>query len=105
MKVLKILEATQYNQEKYILKREITIEPGYLAHVPDKSTTATCALDNGTRGLTSSMVLTQRRYDTVTHWETQSMHCNLPFHLCYLSSSYLIKRRHLHKVKLACQRI
>ena len=28
-----------------------TVESGYLAHAPDESTTATCALDNGTRSL------------------------------------------------------
>ena len=35
-----------------------TVESGYLAHAPDESTTATCELDNGTRGLTSSIILT-----------------------------------------------
>ena len=37
----------------------ITVESGYLAHAPDESTTATCALDNGTRGLASSIILTR----------------------------------------------
>ena len=36
-----------------------TVELGYLAHAPDESTTATCALDNGTRGLASSIILTR----------------------------------------------
>ena len=35
-----------------------TVELGYLAHAPDGSTTATCALDNKTRGLASSIILT-----------------------------------------------
>ena len=34
-----------------------TIESSYLAHVPDESTTATCALDNGTRGLALIILL------------------------------------------------
>ena len=38
-------------------------ESGYLAHAPDESTTATCALDNGTCGLASSIILTRPRLD------------------------------------------
>ena len=36
-----------------------TIESGYLAHAPDESTTATCALDNGTHSLALSTILTR----------------------------------------------
>ena len=32
---------------------------GFLAHAPDESTTANCVLDNGTRGLASSIILTR----------------------------------------------
>ena len=42
-----------------MLSNYCTVESGYLAHAPDESTTATCALDNGTRGLTSSIILTR----------------------------------------------
>ena len=35
------------------------VELGYLAHAPDESTTANCALDNRTRSLASSIILTR----------------------------------------------
>ena len=42
-----------------------TVESAYLAHAPDEPTTATCALDNGTRGLASNTLLTRPLYDIV----------------------------------------
>ena len=42
-----------------------TIGSGYLARLPDESTTATCALDKGSCGLASNIVLPALNYDVI----------------------------------------
>ena len=68
-------------------------ESGYLAHAPDESTTATCALDNGTRGLASSIILTRPRLDydfdlELTVAKTACMHAIIA---SYVRTRYLTR--------------